>query len=441
MLILYFASLDASLLDPVMKRRLRICILNQLFRENYDFFHQSLSASSLRIVICRMYFARDIGIDVDRVAAMRSVSVEVRKRGGFLMSTPEHILSLKLKHLELYHSGEKIIGPSLCAMLADIQKKEVGVFDESDAVLCHRYQLVYAMGTPEALPNGRIRWSAFQALLYVMNNSVGEVSRLINAETAAVFKGDVPSFAWSHWRLRHNCSEIRPALRSALLREMIDSPPNREFRWLKTLRNATFRSKIESIVLNQDSDAMKLISEMQQAQQIIESDHVAILLILRGLLAMGIFEHVLEQRYRVDYGRSVVKEGATIGKQLAVPYRSTDVPAERAEFSQPDVAIGLTVVMFWTSGLSEKELKDVINALLRSSTSSRNYIYGLWLDQVRTSLTPFRWQKSTVLRRLISTTQLSGLLFMRPFIYALVQSTFTWINACSLERHSSTASK
>lgn len=388
MLFIYFASLDASM-DLEKRRRLRICILSPLMRENYDFFHQNLTASSLQVAICRLCFCRDISIDVDRVAAMRSVSAEIRRRGGFVMSTPEHILSMKLKHLELHYSGETEEERALRDMLTDIQEKEVCVFDESDAALCHKYQLVYAVGTPEALASGRIRWSAFQALLYIVNNSVSNVSRLMNTKTAAVFERDLPSYAWSRWRLTHNCGEIRTKLRSALLNEIIASPPNRELRWLSTWtsRGSSFVGKMKRIILDPDTDAMKLMEE------IVEADHKAIVLVLRGLLAMGIFEHVLEQRYRVDYGRSVVKDGDVPCKRLAVPYRSTDVPAERAEFSQPDVAIGLTITMFWTSGLSEEELHEAIKKLLLSTTALRKYIYDLWLDQVCTSLDPVSFAK------------------------------------------------
>ena len=42
----------------------------------------------------------------------------------------------------------------------------------------------------------------------------------------------------------------------------------------------------------------------------------------------------------MDYG--VARPGR---KRLAVPFRAADTPAERAEFSQPDVASALTMVL------------------------------------------------------------------------------------------------
>jgi hypothetical protein len=39
---------------------------------------------------------------------------------------------------------------------------------------------------------------------------------------------------------------------------------------------------------------------------------------------------------------------------MAVPFQAKDVPAERAEFGHPDVAIILTILSYYYSGLSKK---------------------------------------------------------------------------------------
>ncbi|OBZ77703.1 hypothetical protein A0H81_01999 [Grifola frondosa] len=82
------------------------------------------------------------------------------------------------------------------------------------------------------------------------------------------------------------------------------------------------------------------------------------LLLLRGLLAHGILVYVLkERRWRVDYGLDQRRS------MLAVPYRAKDMPALRAEFGHPDVAVALTCLSYYYGGLQEHQI-DLCFALL-----------------------------------------------------------------------------
>ena len=75
------------------------------------------------------------------------------------------------------------------------------------------------------------------------------------------------------------------------------------------------------------------------------------LLLLRGLLVHGVLLYVLkERRWRVDYGLDPSRS------MLAVPYRAKDLPALRAEFGHPDVAIALTCLSYYYGGLTEDQL-------------------------------------------------------------------------------------
>ena len=58
-------------------------------------------------------------------------------------------------------------------------------------------------------------------------------------------------------------------------------------------------------------------------------DHRDALLTLRGLLAHGLLEHCLRLRHRVDYGAA-----PELGrKRVALPFRASDMPSERYEYS------------------------------------------------------------------------------------------------------------
>ena len=62
---------------------------------------------------------------------------------------------------------------------------------------------------------------------------------------------------------------------------------------------------------------------------------------------------------------------------LAVPYRAKDVPAPRAEFGHPDVAVMLTCLSYYYQGLDEKQLMTCFEVLLQ--LDSPDMEYDLWI--------------------------------------------------------------
>ena len=98
------------------------------------------------------------------------------------------------------------------------------------------------------------------------------------------------------------------------------------------------------------------------------------LLLLRGLLATGILLFAFkERRWRVDYGLHLTRT------MLAVPYRAKDIPAQRAEFGHPDIAIILTCLSYYYGGLSEEQLKVSLEMLLKQDDPSVDY--DLWVRE------------------------------------------------------------
>lgn len=72
--------------------------------------------------------------------------------------------------------------------------------------------------------------------------------------------------------------------------------------------------------------------------------------ILRGILYYEVLYLALTKRWRVNYGVNYSKNRRLL---QAVPFRAKDVPAERAQFSHPDVSIILTILSYYYSGLKE----------------------------------------------------------------------------------------
>ncbi len=72
------------------------------------------------------------------------------------------------------------------------------------------------------------------------------------------------------------------------------------------------------------------------------------ILVLRGALAFGIFEHCMSMRCGVDYG----VPGLEHKKLIAVPYDDADIPSKNSEYQHPDVSTILTYCAYYTKGLT-----------------------------------------------------------------------------------------
>ena len=73
-------------------------------------------------------------------------------------------------------------------------------------------------------------------------------------------------------------------------------------------------------------------------------------------------------RWRVDCGLALKCT------MLAVPYRAKDVPAPKAEFGHPDMAILLTCLSYYYGGLTEAQLRVSFELLLKQDDPLLDYL-------------------------------------------------------------------
>lgn len=72
---------------------------------------------------------------------------------------------------------------------------------------------------------------------------------------------------------------------------------------------------------------------------------------------------------------------ASAKKRLAVPYRAADLPSQRSEFQQPDVALVYSHLAYYGDGLKPHEFKQAVLMLLSRGPSEQGYHYNRWLAQ------------------------------------------------------------
>lgn len=91
------------------------------------------------------------------------------------------------------------------------------------------------------------------------------------------------------------------------------------------------------------------------------------ILLVRGLLLNGILLLCLKKRWNVQYGLHPNRH------PIAVPFEAKGVPSEQAEFGHPDVAILLTCLAFYYSGLNLSQFCDGLQHVLKSDDPATEY--------------------------------------------------------------------
>ncbi|RHY49731.1 hypothetical protein DYB34_006572 [Aphanomyces astaci] len=349
----------------------RVHILGPILQEALAFFHLHLSASTLAIRILDQPFHRQ--------AELTSFGMSILGQpimNACYVVAPEHRLSLEMKLQEWVYEKNVHTEP-LAALLA--QSKFVDIFDEVDALLHHRYQLVYAMGTPDRLDNCETRAVVAQGLLAVLNTCDRD-SRL------------------HQWIFQHglqNTNKSKSAFREIRLKVGVPEAALEEFRrlvahamiahssvhfqWLGLWcqKSSAHKDALVRCLLLKDG-------EIDGLQCLASTSAYASMLALRGFLAFGILEHCLQQRPRVQYGVDPHRHP----KRLAIPFRAADVPSARAEFGHPDVSIFLTTLAYYYQGLTETQVLEAVKVLLSLGRSARTNEYETWFSPIRDELQP-----------------------------------------------------
>lgn len=281
---------------------------------------------------------------------------------------PEHRLSLFLKQQEL---EKKTLSDSLGQLLQE--RSFIDLFDESDAILSHKYQLVYAVGNAHSLVDLEARITVMHALLRVLNSS--QFRPHLVRKSHVIIDNNTPFGKWAKIRHAPADNAIRRKRRSNLRRQLFDELISlgehdlpRELHWLIEWRGP--KDGLRRVVLDPKE-------EFSPDQVQFDLDvHRQQVRMLRGCLAHELLDFALEQRHRVDYG---LRDGA---KRLAVPFRAADVPAERAEFAHPDIALLLTTIAYYYAGLTMAQLREAVRALQALGPVAQAYHYRQWLRHV-----------------------------------------------------------
>jgi hypothetical protein len=143
-------------------------------------------------------------------------------------------------------------------------------FDESDALLSHKYQLVYAIGTPKPLDHVLQRSDAIQALLRVLNNPKNKlIQTLLDQPEYAVRAASASSSslqtkgAFRSFRILpvnalnpQKQEKWRRILHAQIITDLLGDLPY-ELKWLETSYSSKVQAKICRAILEHNTPVPK----------------------------------------------------------------------------------------------------------------------------------------------------------------------------------------
>ena len=305
-----------------------------------------------------MPFQRKLQVDIQGVRQIQALQQSCLESGGVLLAQPEHVLSFKLMGIERLTSGAHSVAAELLKSQKWLESTARDILDESDELLDVKFQLIYTLGTPRMIDGQPDRWLITQGMFDLVMKHAADLEKE-NPTDIELRRASCSSFP--HIRLLSGpmiCS-----LLSRMEHDILDSQlPGLNFEHFSQQQLASFLRFIsDRPVSNGDCEILNSIFIEQES-------FTQKLLLVRGLLAYEILLFVLcSKRWSVNYG---LHQSRCLS---AVPYRAKGVPAPSAEFGHPDVAIALTCMSYYYTGLTTVQLKECLEILQKSDDPSLEY--------------------------------------------------------------------
>lgn len=319
-------------------------------------------------------FSRSVQPSIDDVETLRGIIEECGTEGGVLLVQPEHLLSFKLMGIDKSGTegeGEDSLGRQITRLYKVFESVSRDIVDESDENFSVKFELIYTMGSQEAVEMSPDRWILIQDLLLMTEN----VARRLMA-SSALGPGMSQGLLLENNAVLGRVPKIRvleesggQQLITALANEVCSIgitglPAHHQTEDMR-------RAVLNYILLERPSETDIEMVQNTETGFFSNSTTKSALLLLRGLLAKGVLLFALgHKRHRVNYGLAPDRRPPTM---LAVPYRAKDMPSARSEFSHPDVVIVLTCLSYYYGGLSHAELYTCLELLAKSDRSEEEY--------------------------------------------------------------------
>lgn len=349
--------LVAALADG--KRLVRVIVLKPLLRQTEQVLTQCLGGI-LDQRVAHVPFSRKTAIDSSKIATILDTFTRYAGSCGVMVTLPEELLSMRLMTRE-----KMTTSPTLAAAVLDLYRwlknSARDILDESDEILSVRSQLIYPVGGQQMLDGKNDRWQITQAVLQRVNLHVKDLAAVQPSELELDYSGK--SFPLLKF--------LRSDVGERLVELLVDDAVNGLVSGLSfDFYSGDTRNAVQNFISLREvsqQDLTVLAATLQKGP------HWNAVLILRGLFAHDVLLFALQRkRWLVEYGLDPRR------CLMAVPYRAKGVPSTNSEFGHPDVAIILTCLSYYYTGLTVEQMYTCFTIL--SKDSNPQDVYSSWVS-------------------------------------------------------------
>ena len=324
-------------------------------------------------------FSRKTPTEIETSELYHDIHKEMFRNQGVILTMPEYLLSFHLSGLQQLSNGRFEQAACMMKLKTWLTSKCRDILDESDHMLAVKTQLIYPSGTQSLVDGHPNRWNVVQTILRMVKKHLEQLRREFprNIEVIQRSPGAFPTIYL-----------LNDEVQNALTHRLIDSVLKGEGAMIListcTQEEADLTSDFLRNAQFSKSVAMKVAGVFRDNLDVRQH-----LLLLRGLLVHRILIMGLNKRWNVQYGLHPGRD------PIAVPFSSKGTPSEQAEFGHPDVAILLTCLSFYYSGLTLAQFQQSFNLLLKSDEPIE--AFGLWIQDAKSFPDSLRsWQSINV---------------------------------------------
>ena len=341
-------------------RKLARCIvLKPLAKQMEHLLSQRLGG----LIGRRVYYApfsRKTLLTSEIAGRLDEIYRECKDAQGVLLIQPEHILSFKLMGIERLSSKDLSLAVPMINTQTWLEKNSRDLLDESDELLHVNFELAYTIGSQIILDGQPARWIVAQSLFSLIDERSLSLSKQFpkGIERVPRGQGSFPMF-----RI------LEPAFGVRLMAELTTDIMNGYVPGLSFDHcSKAVRDAVSEFITDLAASPNAVQHVMQNFQDTVQLQTIYL---LRGLIGHGILSFALQRkRWLVNYGLDLRR------CLMAVPYRAKSIPSVSAEFAHPDVAILLTCLSYYYTGLNNDQLRTSF-ALLGKMTDP-SFEYDRW---------------------------------------------------------------
>lgn len=343
----------AAALTKQKTQLVRIIVLKSLAQQMFRLLVGKLGGL-LNRRIWQLPISRSIRITADKAARIGAAFRECMRSGGVLLAQPEHVQSFELMGIERFWAGCTDVGQILTDSQLWLNKHARDILDESDEILNVRSELIYTIGAQQSIDLCPERWTLIEELLGLFLRCCKGLA----SDGLEMKQGPAGRF--------HQLRVLKESAGREALEKLVSCILDGRLSSLSVWTwSAEDRQLIRRYIHCHHYDRL-LFGKLQE--RVKNDDIWKKLLLLRGLCAGGVLMFAfMKKRWRVSYGLFPART------LLAVPYLAKDIPAVRADFSHPDVAIILTCLSYYYNGLTDDQLVIIFEKIKSCDNALEKY--------------------------------------------------------------------